>query len=259
MKTPFSLIQVFDNPTENMRGNTSTVLLMDSALPDDTMQKIAADFNQPATTFLWPAEDEGDYYVRWFAPDSEIGLCGHGSLAATAFLGKKKVNLLYRQGAITGLYKENGECSLILDPIGNQGEASPPMSLEPGLGIPIKGYYTTNNKQIVLVESEEALRFMRPDFAKLRESEVFGYTVTAPGDKVDFVSRTLVPHVQQLEDPATGSSHAALTPFWSEKLGKTKMTAHQLSKRGGLFNCEMKEGKVILSGNHSVLAIGELN
>ena len=63
---------------------------------------------------------------------------------------------------------------------------------------------------------------MTPDFQKLRTMEMFGYIVTAPSssEEIDFVSRTIIPHVQQLEDPATGSSHAALVPFWANKLNK---------------------------------------
>ncbi len=97
---------------------------------------------------------------------------------------------------------------------------------------------------------------MRPDFAKLRESEIFGYAVTAPGDQVDFVSRTIVPHVQQLEDHATGSSHAALTPFWAERLNKNQMQALQLSRRGGRFVCSLEGDQVTLEGKFSVLARG---
>ncbi|MGB0178260.1 MAG: PhzF family phenazine biosynthesis protein, partial [Owenweeksia sp.] len=88
------------------------------------------------------------------------------------------------------------------------------------------------------------------------ESEVFGYVVTAAGNKVDFVSRTLVPHVQQLEDPATGSSHALLTPFWAKRLGKNTLYAHQLSSRGGAFNCTYNDEKVQLNGRFSILATG---
>ena len=94
-----------------------------------------------------------------------------------------------------------------------------------------------------------------PNSENLRNSV---YSVTALGDEVDFVSRTLIPHVQQLEDPATGSSHAALTPFWRERLKKDRMVAHQLSKRGGKFVCEMENEQVKLTGSFSMLAKGEL-
>ena len=262
MKFPFSLIEVFNDPSHDLKGNTSTVVWLDKPIDDKEMQAIAADFNQPATTFLWSADASASYHVRWFAPDGEIDLCGHGSQAAVAFLAEEKgvsgqVSLLYREGQLAGQKTGMQSCSIRLDAIPVTGEAAVSEVLKAGLGVAIKAHYSTNNKNIVLLENETALRNMRPDFAKLRESEIFGYAVTAPGDKVDFVSRTIVPHVQQLEDPATGSSHAALTPFWAERLGKNKLQAHQLSQRGGLFSCELKGNQVTLGGKFSLLAQGE--
>ncbi len=261
MKIPFSLIAVFTDSELGFTGNTTAVLLTDQQLSESTMKKMAADFNQPATTFLWPGDTENTFKVRWLAPDEEIGLCGHGSLAAIAFLANQNeltasITLVYRGGEITGYKNNDGSCSIELGAIPVMEEQQPSQILKDGLGIPVMEYHTTNNKHIVVVGSESELAGMKPDFAKLRESEVFGYTVTAPGQEVDFVSRTLVPHVQQLEDPATGSSHAALAPFWSNRLGKSKMQALQLSKRGGRFNCEVKGNMVTLTGNYSFFAEG---
>ncbi len=99
---------------------------------------------------------------------------------------------------------------------------------------------------------------MSPNFEILRRSPIFGYAVTSVGDDCDFVSRTLVPHVHQLEDPATGSSHAALAPFWAARFNKTKMTAIQLSKRGGQFHLTLEGKKVKLYGEHYKLNEGKL-
>jgi PhzF family phenazine biosynthesis protein len=262
MLYPFSLIEVFNDPDQNFKGNTSTVIWLEEPMEDGMMQAIASDFNQPATTFLWPSEDHGTFNVRWFAPDAEIGLCGHGSLAAVAFLADEKntseeMTLLYREGKLSGKKTDTQSCSIRLEGIPVTGEASVSEVLKAGLGVPIQAHYSTNNKNIVLLENETVLKNMRPDFARLRESEVFGYAVTAPGDAVDFVSRTIVPHVQQLEDHATGSSHAALAPFWAERLGKNSLLAHQLSQRGGRFVCSLEGQMVTLEGKYQVLARGE--
>lgn len=262
MSYPFSLIEVFNDPDQGFKGNTSTVLWLEAPLNDEAMQAIAADFNQPATTFLWAAEAANTYHVRWFAPDAEIGLCGHGSLAAVAYLAEAKnaseeVALKYRDGILHGMKTGADSCSIRLDEIPVTREEAVSDVLKTGLGVPIQAHYHTDNKNIVLLENESALKNMRPDFAKLRESEIFGYAVTAPGDQVDFVSRTIVPHVQQLEDHATGSSHAALTPFWAHRLGKQQMQAHQLSRRGGRFVCSLAGDQVRLEGKFSVLAKGE--
>ncbi len=262
MQTPLSIIAVFTAPELGFTGNTSAVLFTEKPYSDEEMQRLAADLNQPATTFLWPTGEQNCFNVRWFAPDAEIGLCGHGSLAAVAYLHNHhktdKMTLAYRNGNIKGYTNNDVTCAMELAAIPVTGEVDPPKILEAGLGISVKEYHTTDNKQIVVVESEEALKKMTPDFEKLRESDVFGYSVTAPGDNVDFVSRTLVPHVQQLEDHATGSSHAALTPFWANRLGKSKMEALQLSKRGGKFFCEVHNDQVKLTGQYTIIAEGQM-
>lgn len=261
--SPFSLIAVFNDSSQNFKGNTSSVVFLDNPVSDEEMQHLAAEFNQPATTYLWKGDREDQFHVRWFAPDEEIGLCGHGSLAAVAYLTERfvfstEVELLYREGSIRGKKVDSYTCRLLLKPISVVSEETPSTTLKEALGIPVLAQFTTGNKDIVLTESEADVKSMRPDFAKLRELETFGYAVTAPGEKVDFVSRTFVPHVQQLEDPATGSSHAALVPFWSQRLGKNKLVAHQLSKRGGKFLCEINADQVSLSGAFQVIAEGKL-
>ncbi len=287
-----TLITVCTDKPLNFKGNTAAVILLDNPLPTNEMQRIAKELNQPATTFLWAAIDEKNVYnVRWFAPDAEIGLCGHGSLAAFAYLeegkgenafvektilGDDKVNLKGKPVAVPSLeanrqeitlrYK-NGEISgtakgkfteMQLAGIEVIQELPIPEQLKQGLGIDILNYYETENKNIVLVKNETDVAEMQPDFAKLRVLETFGYTVTAQGDAVDFVSRTLVPHVQQLEDHATGSSHAALTPFWNKRLGKTEMIAHQLSPNGGKFWCEMLGNMVSLNAEYVVRKVVEI-
>lgn len=261
MTHPFALISVFTSAKQGFRGNISAVVLLDKMKDTATMQQLAADFNQPATTFLAPGPTGEQFNIRWFAPDAEIPLCGHGAMAAIAYLsdqftGSRDFQLNYTTGQIAGRAVSDHHCEIALESIAVQQEQPPFPVLQAGLGIPVRQYFVTANKHIVLAQSESDVRKMQPDFAKLRESEVFGYAVTAPGDEVDFVSRTLVPHVQQLEDHATGSSHAVLTPFWAKRLGKKTMTAHQLSPRGGRFQCKYDEQRVFLSGGFRTIASG---
>jgi PhzF family phenazine biosynthesis protein len=260
MKATFSIISVFSNLPLGLRGNCSAVVLLNSWPDDSALQAIASDFNQPATTFLCPKGD-GAFSVRWFAPDAEIGLCGHGSAAALVFLQRtfqlNEASLHYAQGLIRGGLAQN-QVHLYLDPIEVIEHKNHLEGLSEALGVPVLDYFTTTNKDIALVQNEKILRTMKPNFSALAKLEPFGYAVTAPGQKVDFVSRTLVPKVQQLEDHATGSSHAALVPFWSERLNQKKLTARQLSPRGGYFRGEMAMNKVKLAGRFEIIASGTL-
>lgn len=253
MNFNISIISAFINDDENLKGNNAAVMFSANPLSDQEMQTIAADLNQPATSFLFTGESSTTFNVRWFAPDEEIMLCGHGALACGYYL------LKYFPGDSFELHtasnqkimiekSANNEISIQLPVITNEGPSTAPSLLEEALGVPIIEYRKTNNKDIVVIEKEEDVKNMSPDFALLRKIDRFGYTVTAPATTVDFVSRTLVPHVQQLEDHATGSSHAAIVPYWAEKLGKSSMKAIQLSPRGGEFTCENYPDYIKLSG-----------
>lgn len=263
MALNYSLISVFTDPPTGALGNISAVIFSENQLPDSTMQKIAANLNQPATTFLFAPNESGAYPVRWFAPDAEIGLCGHGTAAASVFLAERHGSGNFRFAAgrnqISGkATAEDGGFEINLEALPVTREVSVPEALTAGLGIKVQGHYATGNKNIVLAESAEDVREMRPKFHVLRTLDHFGYAVTARSDdgQFDFVSRTLVPHVGQLEDHATGSSHAALVPFWADRLGKERLTARQLSQRGGVFRCSTSESRVSLAGNSRLIAKG---
>jgi len=255
----YKIINVFTDKEQEFSGNPAACFLLKKPLTDAQMQQIATKVKQPASVFLWPGEEEMQYHVRWYAVDAEIKLCGHGAAAAAVFLGQglksfEPVTLLHSQGSLRVQLQREGDFIIELEGIHLIKEIEVPASIEEGLGIPVLGMYETDGKHIILVESEQLIQEMTPDFEKLRDSNIFGYAITAPGKKVDFVSRTLVPHVHQLEDHATGSSHAALVPFWAEKLKNDEMTAWQLSENGGKFHCKWREerNKVYLQGNYRV-------
>ena len=265
MSVQFKIIQVFDQPEKAYRGNVAAVLMLHELPDEEAMQAIAADLAQPATTFLAPAPVHGEFLIRWFAPDGEIGLCGHGALAAVAFLQdhaySAELKLHYSNGLVKGNGLGQNMAEIGLPAIEITGTEEPDQALTEGLGVPIKSYHPSGNKDIVVLESERDLVRMSPDFARLRDRQTFGYAVTAPGERTDFVSRTLVPFVSQLEDHATGSSHALLTPFWARKLSREDLTAEQLSPRKGSFSCHFDErnNEVWLKGHFKILASGEMS
>ena len=60
------------------------------------------------------------------------------------------------------------------------------------------------------------------------------------------------------EDPVAGSAHGILTPYWSKQLGKQRLAALQVSKRGGRLDCEMRGDRVRLSGGAVVFMRAEI-
>lgn len=260
-KADFYLIEAFNKIEKGLKGNIAAVVILPFEISDRAMQNIAIDFNQPATSFLIP-KNNGEFNVRWYAPIREIELCGHGALAAIASLtnqdNTKELILNYPTGQIKGFRKNDSIASIdisgieIIDKIGDN------TFLEEAFGAKILEHYTTYNKNIVVFQNENTIRHLKPDFEKLRQLDYFGYSVTAKGEHCDFVSRTIIPFVPILEDQATGSSHAALVPYWSKILNKNNLEAYQLSPRGGKFICNYQNGWVNLEGQYSIFANGQM-
>ena len=96
--------------------------------------------------------------------------------------------------------------------------------------------------------SEAEVRALAPDFAGIAALAAPGVIVTAPGDACDFVSRYFAPKAGISEDPVTGSAHCTLAPYWAQRLGKTRMEARQISRRGGELTVEHRGDRVLLSG-----------
>lgn len=265
MKIPFYLIEVYNDPNTGMRGNIAAVLHLENELSSAKMLEIAEDLAQPATSFMLKnPDDPGNFKIRWFAPISEIDLCGHGSLAAIASLQgqialEEKITLEYPKGKIQANLLELNLGSINIEGIQIKKENKDTEKLESALGQKIMEHYFTNNKDIVVLENEKAVKLMTPNFEALRKLPSFGYSVTAKGDQSDFVSRTIIPFVPILEDQATGSSHASLSPFWSKRLNKRDLIALQLSKRGGKFVVHVNENLVSLKGCFTILSKGEIS
>jgi len=50
------------------------------------------------------------------------------------------------------------------------------------------------------------------------------------------------------EDPATGSIHCTLAPYWAGRLGKQTLCVQQLSARGGSMRCTIDGDRVKIAG-----------
>ena len=75
---------------------------------------------------------------------------------------------------------------------------------------------------------------------------------------MDFVSRFFGPNAGVDEDPVTGSAHTSLTPYWNKVLNKNKLTAMQLSARGGTLECSSVNDRVEISGQAQLYLEGEI-
>ncbi len=241
-------------------GNPAGVCIMKDWISDELMQKIAIENNLSETAF---AVKEGAHYqLRWFTPGGEINLCGHATLA-TAFIifyyYEKQVESV-KFHTISGELTVNKQEDLFeLDfPCVPSETISITEQMISALGMAPKEAYL-NRDLIFVLESEEDVREVTPDFAQLeRISEGLGVCVTAKGNEFDFVSRGFFPKLKINEDPVTGSLHCSLIPFWSNRLGKREMVARQLSSRGGTLYCKQEDTRVKIAGRAVLYSVAEL-
>ena len=82
--------------------------------------------------------------------------------------------------------------------------------------------------------------------------------VCAPGDDCDVVSRFFGPQVGINEDPVTGSAHCSLVPYWARRLHKDRLQCRQISARGGNLDCELKDGRVFMTGSAVTFMQGQV-
>jgi predicted PhzF superfamily epimerase YddE/YHI9 len=245
--------------TRAFEGNPAAVCPLQGWLDDDLMQAIAEENNLSETAFFVPS-DKG-FALRWFTPVKEVDLCGHATLATAHVIFEQ----LGYAGEVITFETRSGE--LFVKRQGQQLEmdfpACPPTPcalpdlLAEGLGQrPIEVWAADD--YLAVFDSEATVRAITPNQALLGQLDLRAVVITAPGNEVDFVSRLFAPKLGIPEDPVTGSVHCALAPYWANKLGKTILSARQVSKRGGSLTCVVKADRVMLSGSAVTVMEAEL-
>lgn len=253
MKT-LQLYQVDAFTNKLFGGNPAAVVPLDEWLDATLMQQLALENNLSETVFFVPSQEEGaDYDIRWFTPEVEINLCGHATLASAYvlfnLLSFDKLQLTFRsKSGLLSVTKESDLFTMDFPSWKPKVLDEYHESLQNVLGgAAIKGVYQYRDL-LVELEDEAAVKNCEPDFT-LMKKYFDKMIITAKGDTVDFVSRFFAPAAGVNEDPVTGSAHSQLIPFWSEKLGKNKMHALQLSQRGGeLWVEQVNDARVKMSG-----------
>lgn len=247
-------------------GNPAAVCVLDGPADEAWMQSVAAEMNLSETSFLHP-EPGGVYRLRWFTPLVEVDLCGHATLAASHVLWEaghlpKETSAVYetKSGRLTATRNDDWiTLDFPAEPITPQ---SPPPDLVAAIGPSTRVLGSGANRMdwLVELESQAAVRALTPDFATLARVPVRGLIATARSDDstCDFVSRFFAPRVGIDEDPVCGSAHCGLAPYWSERLGKTDLMAHQISRRRGVLRVGMRGDRVRLAGRAVTTLRGEL-
>lgn len=250
MKLPYWHVDAFADRT--FAGNQAAVMPLDSWLPDDTLRAIAAENLFAETAFLVPdTTGAADWELRWFTPTEEVRLCGHATLASGHVMlgqsGAARVTFRTRRAGLLEVRRAEGGYELALPAI--RTERSDWAEAVALLGArPQEVWLSPDRYGIYLFADEAAVRALDPDLRGLARLGNDQFICTAPGRDSDIVSRVFVPGGGVDEDSFTGSAHAALTPFWAERLGRSQLTAHQASARGGDATCRLDGDQVWLGG-----------
>jgi PhzF family phenazine biosynthesis protein len=259
MKIPIYQVDAFTN--QRFKGNPAAVCPLNEWLSDELMQNIAQENNLAETAFLVPA-GEG-FEIRWFTPTVEVDLCGHATLASAyvvfnelGFSGEIVKFQSPRSGPLT-VTKRGAE--LVLDfPCDTIEQVALDSLYGSGLSKAPLAVYKGKTDYLFVYDSEADIRALQPDFEALKMHPVRGIIVTAPGVKADFVSRFFGPACGVNEDPVTGSAHTTLTPYWAGVLGKTELTARQVSQRTGDLTCKLLGDRVEIAGEAVLYLRGEI-
>ncbi|HYN93728.1 MAG TPA: PhzF family phenazine biosynthesis protein [Pilimelia sp.] len=266
MRIPLYQIDAFAQRV--FEGNPAAVLPLPAWLPDGLLQAIAAENNLSETAFYVDELPAGvaapagpAYHLRWFTPTVEVDLCGHATLAAAGHLLDRvhpdddEVAFWTRSGWLR-VARAARPAELVMDfpteelrplPAGDSTAAAAQAALGVRPDVALRG-----TDLVLVLADEAAVRAVAPDFPALARLPVRGVAVAAPGGEggVDFVSRWFGARAGVGEDPVTGSAHSAMAPYWAARLGRRRLTARQLSARGGTVVCEVVGDRVWLTGGY---------
>lgn len=244
------------------QGNPAAVFVVDKWLPDQIMQAIAAEINLSETTFIVKRSD-GDYRIRWFSPETEVSLCGHGTLAAAKVLydvyehSPEPIRFHSKSGPLITMLDEFGICldfaSSLCTPIPLTSD------IEEAIGLAPKEVYAGEDLLVMLDDASE-VGIYEPNFSRLKTLPYRGICLSAidHSGRFDFCTRFFAPRIGVNEDPVTGSCFAQLAPIYALKLGKSDFMARQVSARGGDVHVSLQGDRVFISGTSQIVMKGEL-
>lgn len=230
-------------------GNPAAVVPLTQWLPDETLQAIAEQNNLAETAFYIPSGS--GFHIRWFTPTKEVKLCGHATLASAYVLFNiigHSADVIEFQSLSGPLRVSQNESLLTLDfPSQPPQICNIPDAVIKGLGrTPVA--CLRNEDLIAVFERKEDVAEIAPDHHYIKQLDIRALIATAPSSDFDFVARVFAPRYGIPEDPVTGSAYTQLMPYWSERIGRTVLTAKQLSPRGGKLSCEIRGDRIHISG-----------
>ncbi|KAF7342261.1 Diaminopimelate epimerase-like protein [Mycena venus] len=241
----FEIVTAFT--TSIFGGNPAAIVFLDKMLPNEVLQKVNDNFNQPIGVFVFPPESNTPpkngravFGLRWFGPRNEMRICGHGTLAAAEVIFRRlepaenitTLEFETLSGILTA-HRVGDQISMEL-PAGTTVPASPEESAvvgnifaralaKPIVNIRYVGYGGPGFTNYLLVEVDEAenLSEWRPNtdaFAELGpRTQILVVTSAGRTKGIAYETRMFAPTIGVPEDHVCGSAHCLNAPYWAAK------------------------------------------
>jgi PhzF family phenazine biosynthesis protein len=244
-------------------GNPAAVVPLETWPADATLQAIAAENNLPETAFFAPAAGRADYDLRWFTPTVEVDLCGHATLATAFVLATQlgvtveRVTFATRSGELA--VARAGDIHTLDFPAHPPEPVADAAPFAEALGATPDAALRGGAFGLAVFPDAATVAGLSPDMARVAAmTDLIGVIASAPGDRVDVVSRFFAPQAGIPEDPVTGSAHTVLGPYWAERLGKPTLQCRQISARGGDLRVTAAGERVHIGGRCTLYLDGRI-
>jgi predicted PhzF superfamily epimerase YddE/YHI9 len=247
-------------------GNPAGVCLLDTWLDDRSLARIAQDLGPSVTAFVLAAA-EGDHPLRWFtrAGQEVSSFCGHATFSAAHVLLRLKQT---DQGQLRFLtasgMRHVGQAGNYLSmtvPTWLAEECACPNIIVRSIGgRPAKCFLGPRDYMLVFDSAAEVAR-LNPDYSIMRALGHSGLIATAQCGESEVVHRFFCPgfSIAENEDHATGSALSTLVPYWTARMGMSKVRATQLSPRGGTFLCTMENDVITVNSQCATFLSGTID
>lgn len=235
MPEPVTVFLVKSFTQDKNFGSPTGIVLDADDLSEQQMQAIATKLNFAESAFVLKSS-KADYRLRFFAPNHEVALCGHATIASFHLLAEQGYTTFGERDSVTltqetsaGLlqvtcHKDGRIVMSQNDPTFGNTEADRDriasllnISSADFLDYPVQVVSTGTPKLLIPLASLKTLRAVQQDIEGIkrycRETEAKGFypfTIESPVPDTDFFARQFNPLADENEDPLTGVAAGAL-------------------------------------------------
>lgn len=255
--------QIITFASEPFGGNPAFVITLDAPQPASVLQGLSRQLREPVLAVL--LRDGGGLRLDYVTSDGTHPGAGHATHAAAWVAlhrlhpGTSSLDLRLAGGG-TRLIRldENGRISVDW-PVMAFSPTDAVSELAAALGRTPRETFASTFGLIAVLETTEEVASLEPDLAAVARLRSDTVIVTASGADTDFSIRVFAPKIGLPEDPVCGTAHRILVPLWAERLGRSTLSSHQLSKRGGRLYCQLDGPTVTISGDALLFLEGSLS